>query len=88
MHLNLFLALLHGHLELVLAILKTVHLVGLHINSVTQLLDFELHDVMLNQSLLLLVGHFSKLYNKHIVFDNDVLEGRRERILLSLDFLN
>jgi len=58
-NLNFLLTLFHGHLELVLAVLKTVHLISFHIDGVTELFDFQLHNVVLHEGLLLLVGYFS-----------------------------
>jgi hypothetical protein len=57
--LNFLLTFFHGHLELVLAVLKTVNLISFHVDGVTELFDFQLHNVVLHEGLLLLVGYFS-----------------------------
>jgi len=84
-NLNFFLTLFHRHLKLVLAVFKTINLISLHVDGVTELFDFEFHNVVLHESFLLLVGYFSKFNSKHFIFHQDVLESGGEGVLLSFD---
>jgi hypothetical protein len=84
-NLNFLLTLFHRHLELVLAVFKPVNLISLHVDGVTELFDFEFHNVVLHESFFLLVGYFSKFNSKHFIFHQDVLEGGGEGVLLRFD---
>ncbi len=61
MHLDLFLSLFHAHLKLVLPVLQPVDMISLHIHCVPQVLNLELHYVMLDECLLFYTAHFSQV---------------------------
>lgn len=65
--LDLLLALIHGHLQLVLAVFKAVDFVRFHIDDVAQVLNLKLHNVVLHEGLLLLVGDLSEIYLGQLV---------------------
>lgn len=87
-HLNLLFTLLHRHLQLVLPVFKPVHGVCLLIDGVPQGLNLKLHDVMLNECLLLGVLHLREFNSKLFVFNLDVLEFIVKFLLLGLDLLD
>mmetsp|Transcript_3573 Transcript_3573/g.9536 ORF Transcript_3573/g.9536 Transcript_3573/m.9536 type:complete len:242 (-) Transcript_3573:1157-1882(-) len=57
MHLDLLLPLLHGHLQLKLAILQAEHLVSLRIQLLTEPLHLQLKNIVTYHALLLLLDH-------------------------------
>lgn len=87
-HLNFFLTLIHGHLKLVLTVLKTINSISRHINGLSQVLDLKLHDVVLNEGLLLLMGDLTKINLSQLVNKIQFLNGVLEGVLLLNEFLN
>jgi hypothetical protein len=47
-HLDLFLALLHRHLELILPVLEAIDLISTSVDFLAKALDLELHDIVLD----------------------------------------
>ena len=86
--LNLLLALLHRHLELILAILKAIDAVGLYIYGISKLLNFELHTVVLDQSLLLDLKHFVQVTIGHLILELELLDLRGQGVTLLLNLIN
>jgi len=68
-HLDLFFTLLHGHLELVLAVLVAVDFIGTQIHLLAQALDLKLHDVVLHKGLLLVFDHSFQIATGHFVLE-------------------
>ena len=54
-NLDLLLALFHRHFKLILPILETVDFVSASVNLLTETLNCKLHDIVLNECLLLLL---------------------------------
>ena len=59
--LDFLFTLLHRHLKLVFAVLETVYTIGHNVHSGAQVLDLQLHDVVLDEFLLFLVSDFLKV---------------------------
>ncbi len=87
-HLDFFLTLLHGHLELILAILETVDLVSACVDFLTQALDLKLHDVVLHESLLLLLYDRFEVTASHLILKLELTDDAVKSALLTLDLHN
>lgn len=74
MHKDFFLSFLHAHLELVLLVLQSIDMVGGPIKVFFDLLDFKLHDVMLHQHFLFLLGDFVEILDSHVVLEGEFLD--------------
>ena len=85
-HLDFLFALLHGHLQLVLSVLKAVHFVSTSVDFLAQALDLELHDVVLNQGLLFLFDHSFEITASHLVLELQLANGGVKSSFLFLDF--
>jgi hypothetical protein len=81
----LLLSFLHAHLELVLLVLESIHMVGGLIQVFFDLLDLELHDVMLHQHFLFLLGDFVQILDGHVVLEGELLDLRVQLLLGGLD---
>lgn len=70
---DLLLPFLHAHLELVLLVLQPVDVVGGPVQTLFDLFDLELHDVVLHQHLLLLLGDLGQILDSHVVLQGQLL---------------
>ena len=70
----LFFPFLHAHLQLVLLVFKPVDVVGGLVEVFLDLFDFELHDVVLHQHLLLLLSHLAQVLDSHVVLQRQFLD--------------
>ena len=82
--LDLLLTLLHRHLKLILAILKTVDFVSALVDLLTQALNLKLHDVMLNKSLLLALNDVFEIAASHLVLELKLTDDRVKLLLVLL----
>ena len=77
-NLDFLLTLLHRHLELILPVLETVDFVSSGVNLFTEALNFKLHDIVLNERLLLSLDYRLEVAAGHLVlkleFTNDTIE--------------
>lgn len=71
--LDFFFALLHGHLELRLAVLKSVHAVSLDVDGVAELFDLEFHAVVGHERAFLRLDHLVEVALCHLVLENELL---------------
>jgi hypothetical protein len=87
-NLNFFFSFFHRHLELIFSVLKTVHGVSFHIDSVSESLDLKLHDIMLYKCLLFRMLYFSKFNCELLILDFNILEFVFELLFLGFDLLD
>ena len=88
MNLDFFFTFLHGHLELVLSVLKTINLISTGVDFLTKTLNLELHDIMLDESLLLLLDDSLEVTTSHLVFELEFTDNAIKSALLGLDLRN
>jgi hypothetical protein len=81
--LDLLLPLLHAHLELVLLVLEGSHVLVCAHQPAPDLLYLELHDVVLDQHLLLLLGHLAQVLVGHVVLEGELLDRARQHLFLA-----
>lgn len=67
MHKDLLFPFLHAHLKLVLLVLQAINMVGGFVQIFFDLLDLQLHDVMLHQHLFFLLGDLGEVLDGHVV---------------------
>mmetsp|Transcript_2806 Transcript_2806/g.2436 ORF Transcript_2806/g.2436 Transcript_2806/m.2436 type:complete len:243 (-) Transcript_2806:1322-2050(-) len=85
MNTNFLFSLLHTHLQLIFSVFKVVHLIcGLH-QIISNILDFKLHDIMLNQSLLLLLDDLIQVLSCHIILEGQFIDLTLQSLVLSAD---
>lgn len=84
-NLDFLLTLFHGHLKLALSVFKSVHLISFHVDGVSELLDFQLHQVVLNQGGLLLLFNLDEITSGHFVLENKLLDDGLELVTTGLD---
>lgn len=75
-NLDFLLALLHGHLELVLLVLERVNVVGGARQGLSNFLDLELHDIVLHKNFLFLAADLRQVLVGHIVLKRQLLNHR------------
>lgn len=85
---NFLLSFLHRHFKLILTILKTIDSISLNVNSVSQLFDFKLFAVMLNQSLFFGVLDSGEINCGHFVLKSEFLDLGCKCCSLCSDLLN
>ena len=87
-HLNLLLTLFHGHLKLILSVLEAVDLVSTSVDLFAKSLNLKLHDIMLHESLLLLLDDSLEVAASHLVLELELADDAIERLFLCLDLGN
>mmetsp|Transcript_28651 Transcript_28651/g.20714 ORF Transcript_28651/g.20714 Transcript_28651/m.20714 type:complete len:233 (-) Transcript_28651:1478-2176(-) len=87
-HLDFLLTLLHTHLKLIFTVFKSINLVGLFIDYITEPLDFELHDFVLYKSFLFFLGYLTQVSVSHFVLKSEFLIDSVETFLLLLDYFD
>lgn len=88
MNLDFFFAFLLAHLQLILLVFERVNLVSLRDHFLPQLLYFELHHVVLDQSLLFALDDALEITPRHLVFKFQLTDYIRKDLLLIFDLLN
>lgn len=73
-HLNFLLSLLHGHLKLIFPILQRKNLIHCTCDHFVDFLNFELHEIMLDKHLLLLLNDLIQILVRHIVFEGKLID--------------
>lgn len=80
--LDFVLSFLHTHFELVFPILESEHLIHCRINDILNLLDLELHDIMLHEHLLLRLHNLVEVLVRHIILEGEFINELGEPHLL------
>ena len=86
MNLDFSLTFLHGHLELVFSILKTKDFISLLMYSLLKVFNFQLHHIMLDQCLLLLLLDFLEISTGHLILKSQLLDHIVKFVLAVLHF--
>jgi len=68
-NLDFFLALLHRHFKLILSVFKAVYFISTSVNFLTKTLNLELHDIVLDESLLFYLDNSLEVASSHFILE-------------------
>ena len=85
MDLDFLLTLFHGHFQLIFSVLKSIDLVRASIDLLSEALDLELHDIVLDEGLLLLLDDSLEITTGHLVLKLKLSNHAIKGLLLLLD---
>jgi hypothetical protein len=86
--LDLLFSLLHTHLQLVLSVLEAVDTVSLDIDGVSELFNFKLHAVVLDEGLFLGLEDLVEVTVSHFIFQLKLLDLRGKGVSLVLNLVD
>ena len=84
MNLDFFLTLFHGHLKLVFSVLKAVDFICTSIDLLAKALNLELHDIVLDEGLLLLLDDSLEITASHLILKLELTNDTIKSALFSL----
>ena len=67
MNLNFLFSFLHRHLQLVFLVFQCVHMISCSVKTFLNLLDLQLHDIMLDQNVFLLLCDLAECLDGHVI---------------------
>ena len=88
MHLDFFFTLFHGHLKLVFSVFESVDFVSAGVNLLAQALNLKLHDVVLNEGLLLVFDDSLEVTSCHLVLKLELADHGIKGSFFNFDLHN